>query len=191
MTLLQNWLVDVRGGDCQLRGPGSTTWLPPELGGRPTLDHLTIASTSVRADNFSVMGRRYFSKAIKWAPFLPVTVSIGIARRESGLQFQKTYLLPKEKTIDFAMYSTAESIFSLGNKIISFAAAVLILVPVIVLHFLQDANWRLAVIVIFSLSFTATLVMGTSADRAQVFAATAAFVAVQVVYVGNALTAPR
>ena len=64
------------------------------------------------------------------------------------------------------------------------------LVPVIVLHFLQDANWRLAVIVMFSLSFTATLVIGTSAERAQIFAATAAFVAVQVVYVGSALAAP-
>lgn len=112
-------------------------------------------------------------------------------KRVLGSQFQKTYLLPKEGTTDFAMYSTAESIFSLGNKIVSFAAAVLILVPVVVLHFLQDANWRLAVIVIFSLSFTATLVMGTSADRAQVFAATAAFVAVQVVYVGSALAAPH
>ena len=69
-------------------------------------------------------------------------------------------------------------------------AAVLILVPVIVLHFLQNANWRLLVIVIFTLIFTATLVVGTGAERAQIFAATAAFVAVQVVYMGSALGAP-
>ena len=105
--------------------------------------------------------------------------------------YQTTFFLPEERATDFALYSTAESIFSFGNKIINFAAAVIILVPVIVLHFFQDANWRLVVIVIFSLSFTATLVMGTSSERAQVFAATAAFVAVQVVYVGSALAAPQ
>lgn len=88
------------------------------------------------------------------------------------------------------MYSNAESMFSLGNKIVSFAAAVLILVPVIVLHYLRSSSWRLAVIVVFSLCFTATLVLGTNAERAQVFAATAAFVAVQVVYVGGAIGAP-
>ena len=103
---------------------------------------------------------------------------------------QKKYFLPEERATDFVSYSTAESVFSFGNKVISFTGAVLILIPVIVLHFLQNANWRLAVIVIFTLFFTAALVMGTSADRAQVFAATAAFVAVQVVYVGSALAAP-
>ena len=81
LSVLQKWLVDVRGGDCQLRGPGSLTWLPPELGGHPTSDHLTIAPTGVRADNFSIIGRRYFGKVIKWVPFLTVTVSLGAVER--------------------------------------------------------------------------------------------------------------
>ena len=190
ISKLRQWLVDVRGGDCQLRGPGSLTWLPPELGGRPTLDHLTIASTRVQADHFGLFGRRYFGEVIKWLPFLTFTVSLGITRRNCfAYTVQKTYFLPEEGTTDFAIHSTAESIFSFGNKLISFVAAILILVPVIVLHFLQNANWRLLVIVIFTLVFTATLVVGTSAERAQIFAATAAFVAVQVVYVGNVLSA--
>ena len=65
MTVLQEWLLSPRGGDCQLRGLGSLTWLPPEIGGRPTLDHLTIASTRVQADQFGLLGRRYFSKVIE------------------------------------------------------------------------------------------------------------------------------
>ena len=69
----------------------------------------------------------------------------------------------------------------------TFAATVLILIPVIVLHFVTNENWRLAVIVIFTLCFAATLVFCTRAERSQIFAATAAFVAVQVVYVGSAL----
>lgn len=80
MTRLQKWVLDPRGEGCELRGPGSLTWLPPQLDGRPTLDHLTMASTSVQADVFGLLGRRYFSKVIRWLPFLPVTVSIGMTR---------------------------------------------------------------------------------------------------------------
>ena len=97
MTLLQKWLVDVRGGDCQLRGPGSTTWFPPELGGRPKLDYLTIASTGIRADYFSILGRRYFGKVIKWVPFLRVTVSIQQMFKEKRVSFTDRF--PETKSL--------------------------------------------------------------------------------------------
>ena len=80
MTLLQQWLVDVCGGGSQLSGPGSDTWLPPELGGRPISDHLTIAPARIRADKISISVRQYFDKVLMWIPFLTITVSIGIVR---------------------------------------------------------------------------------------------------------------
>ena len=155
------------------------------------MDHLTIASTRVQADVFGILGRRYFGKVMRWLPFLTDTISIGMTRRDCfAYRAQKKYFLPEDRTTDYAAYSTAESISTFWNNFISLVAAVLILVPVIVLHFVQNANWKLLVIVIFSLIFTATLLVGTSAERAQTFAATAAFVGVQVVYVGSALSAP-
>jgi hypothetical protein len=75
---------------------------------------------------------------------------------------------------------------SFGDKLSSFAGAVLIL-PVIVLHFLQSSTTRLLVIVIFSLAFTFAMAFFTDARRSEIFAAAAAFIAVQVVYVGSAL----
>lgn len=69
----------------------------------------------------------------------------------------------------------------------SFLAAVLLLVPVVVLHFIDNATGRLAVIVCFSVAFILALTLGTDATRSEIFAASAAFVAVQVVYVGSAL----
>ena len=66
----------------------------------------------------------------------------------------------------------------------------IVLVPVIVLHFVQDTDWRLAIIVLFSLVFTGVLVLGTDAKRSEIFGASAAFVAVQVVYVGAVLNQP-
>ena len=83
------------------------------------------------------------------------------------------------------MHGNPDSIRSLGDKIGGFLAALLILAPVIVLHFLEDANDRLIVISSFTIAFTAALVFGTEASRAELFGASAAFVAVQVIYVGN------
>ena len=51
----------------------------------------------------------------------------------------------------------------------------------------NNSDSRLMVLIIFSLAFTGLLVFGTEARRSEVFAASAAFVAVQVVYVGGAL----
>jgi hypothetical protein len=95
--------------------------------------------------------------------------------------------MPEEGHRTFAMWGTLDAFKYAGDQIASFAASVLVLVPVITLHFVTDADARLGVIVAFTLAFTAVLVSTTEATRSEVFAATAAFVAVQVVYVGNVL----
>lgn len=46
---------------------------------------------------------------------------------------------------------------------------------------------RLVAIVAFSLSFTLVLVLTTDAERSEIFAASAGFVAVQVAYVGSSM----
>ena len=69
----------------------------------------------------------------------------------------------------------------------SLLAASLIVAPIISLHFIPTPNWRLVAIVGFTLIFVFGMVFTTEAKRDQVFAATAAFAAVQAVYVGAAL----
>ena len=85
-------------------------------------------------------------------------------------------------------YGSAKTWLAVGDQISSFLASVLILVPVIVLHFVNDSTRRLLVIVVFTLVFSGLLVLATGARRSEVFAATSAFVAVQVVYIGSALS---
>ena len=75
----------------------------------------------------------------------------------------------------------------IGDQATSFLAAVLVLMPVIVLHFVDSSNARLGIIVAFTMAFSLILTSATEAKRSEVFAAVAAFVAVQVVYVGSAL----
>lgn len=77
---------------------------------------------------------------------------------------------------------------NIADQISSFTATTLILIPVITLHFVKSADLRLIIIVVFSMAFQGMLVLITEAKRSEVFAATAAFVAIQVVYVGSALT---
>ena len=76
---------------------------------------------------------------------------------------------------------------NIADQISSFVATTLILVPVITLHFVNSADTRLIIIVVFSLAFQSLVVLATEAKRSEVFVATAAFVAIQVVYVGSAL----
>ena len=76
---------------------------------------------------------------------------------------------------------------NITDQISSFVATSLILIPVITLHFVNSADARLIIIVVFSVAFQGLVVLATEAKRSEVFAATAAFVAIQVVYVWSAL----
>ena len=76
---------------------------------------------------------------------------------------------------------------SIADQISSFVATTLMLIPVITLHFVSSTDARLIIIVVFSIAFQGLLVLATEAKRSEVFAATAAFIAIQVVYVGSAL----
>lgn len=85
----------------------------------------------------------------------------------------------------FRLYGTSSQVRSIGDKFTSILATILILIPVIVLHFVTDPDHRLIIVVAFSLSFTVAMTVLSGAKRAELVAASAAFVAVQVVYIGN------
>jgi len=63
-------------------------------------------------------------------------------------------------------------------------AAVLLVGAIILLYNVQSQNWRMAIIAIFMV-FAATVGLLTSARRAEIFAATAAYAAVLVVFVSG------
>jgi lysylphosphatidylglycerol synthetase-like protein (DUF2156 family) len=94
--------------------------------------------------------------------------------------------MPEEGHVAFRLYGTNTGARSKGDIITAMLATILILVPVIVLHFVKSADHRLIVIVLFSLSFVIAMSVLSQAKRSELFAATAAFIAVQVVYVGAA-----
>ncbi|MCJ1245211.1 hypothetical protein MMC30_002412 [Trapelia coarctata] len=64
-------------------------------------------------------------------------------------------------------------------------AAVLLIGAIILLYNIQSQNWRMAIIAIFMVLFAASVGLLTSARRAEIFAATAAYAAVLVVFVSG------
>jgi hypothetical protein len=158
------------GGDAELRGPGSETWNEQERQGRGLEDLLSLAPLSEEVSGFSVLSSRPVSRALERLP--GELVSISEYGYGSGIR----------------RIGTAQTWVDVGDQLSTVAAAILILVPVIVLHFLKTANQRLGSIVAFTLLFAFMLGKLAGANRNEVFAATAGFVAVQVVYVGSALS---
>ena len=77
-------------------------------------------------------------------------------------------------------------------SIVSITLACALLVGAIVaLDFAPGKRARLAILTVFTVAFAATVGLLTNARRAEVFGATAAFVAVLVVYVSGTLDNPR
>ncbi|KAL2288823.1 hypothetical protein FJTKL_03477 [Diaporthe vaccinii] len=70
------------------------------------------------------------------------------------------------------------------------AAASFLLGPILGLYFLRNAAAKLAMVVLFTSLFAVKLSLITSARRAEIFAATAAYAAVLVVFVSNGSLSP-
>ncbi|KAF7508402.1 hypothetical protein GJ744_009255 [Endocarpon pusillum] len=175
MSYLQYWLQHPQGGASALRGPGSMTWSDLEDCGRRSLDDFVSLSPSRDVERTLT---QWMLDAL-W-PILRHLPRGVMPEREFG---------PHDESGKSAFTSMGDSrLFgSIADQISSFVATTLILIPVITLHFVQSADARLIIIVVFSLAFQGLVVLATEAKRSEVFAATAAFVAIQVVYVGSAL----
>ena len=62
-------------------------------------------------------------------------------------------------------------------------------VMILVLYFVQTILWRLVLMIVFTAVFSAVLTVFTNAKRIEVFSATAAFAAVEVVFIGSTANA--
>ena len=72
-----------------------------------------------------------------------------------------------------------------ANTIATVLCCLVITVPIIVLNYVEDTDFRVTAIVLFTLLFSFLLATLSDAARKDIFAATAAFTAVQVVFVGK------
>ncbi|EPE26349.1 hypothetical protein GLAREA_02261 [Glarea lozoyensis ATCC 20868] len=89
-------------------------------------------------------------------------------------------------TIGTGIYHYKESSLELRLGIMAtVVASVLPICSVVVLYFIKSNNLRLGLLAVFSAIFSLALALMTNARRIEVFAATAAFAAVNVVFLSN------
>ena len=169
-------MKDIEGGKSELRGPGASTWSEVHDGGRDVEDLLRLSSDGQER----TVLRGFLQALLLLLRRLPRSII-----QVEAFRGRESMDIVAEK------YGSAKAWTAAGDQISSFLAAVLILAPVIALHFVSTPNARLGFIVGFTIAFVLLTVFTTEAKRSEVFAATAAFVAVQVVYVGAALDPNR
>ena len=92
---------------------------------------------------------------------------------------------PGSQAQDFTSYSTVPAVVRVANILATVLCCLVITVPIIVLNYIDDQDFRVAAIVVSTLLFSFLLATLSDAARKDIFAATAAFTAVQVVFVGR------
>jgi hypothetical protein len=172
LDLLRDWLRDIEGGKSDLRGRGAMTWSEVPDGGRSVEDLVMLSSGAQERTVLHGLLRALWA-LLRHLPRSIIKVEAFRGRQSLNIVVER--------------YGSAKTWTAAGDQISSFLAAMLVLAPVIVLHFVSTPNARLGPIVGFTLAFVLLTIFATEARRSEVFAATAAFVAVQVIYVGAAL----
>ncbi|GKZ22834.1 hypothetical protein AbraIFM66951_004958 [Aspergillus brasiliensis] len=171
---LRDWLKVEVSENSGLHGPGSLVWFT-EQGDEPNLENklVVLSSKNVNQDKFTRFILKHAGKLLLSLPFIPV----------------KRRNFPTRETLGnppvFQIYSSTDDIISVGNKIATVLASLLTTIPVVVLNFISSINLRLGLIVMFTLLFSSVLAFMGNASRVEVFGASAAFAAVQVVFVGS------
>jgi uncharacterized PurR-regulated membrane protein YhhQ (DUF165 family) len=90
-------------------------------------------------------------------------------------------------SLDFQVQSSTKRIASVTDNLSMVISSLLTTIPIIILNACQSVNLRLGLIVLFTTLFSFMLSVFSNARRNEIFGASAAFTAIQVVFVGSAL----
>lgn len=161
LFVLQEWLEEPRGGDCFLEGIEADPWDPMYE------DDLITLTLSEQEDHLA----KYLGDRL--APWYHHCIRPQRKQRSEDQVWK-----------GFAEYS--ERIFvAIGNVTSMVLASLIPNVSIFALCFVESMVARLVVITVMSFLFSFIMTIVTRAGRAEVFAATTAFAAVLVVFVGG------
>lgn len=92
----------------------------------------------------------------------------------------------EEKILDGKIrYYAPEKIKRVGDGIVVALSAVLPTLAILVLYFVKDMIQRIGLVILFTAVFAIAMAVFTGAKKIEIFSATAAFAAVEVVYIGS------
>ncbi|KAI9668540.1 MAG: hypothetical protein M1831_000979 [Alyxoria varia] len=167
---LKHWLWRPDGGDNFLRGVEGEAWDSERV---PHRDLITTSDAHKERDIFSA--------------FLADNCMVWVLRFSEWFQ-PKRHLDPENAGLTHYDDSKLNRIAHFIGTLI---ASMLPAMSIFVLYFVNSMLDRLCIIIAFSALFSFTLAIFTKAKSVEIFAATAAFASVQVVFVGTTDSVPR
>ncbi|KAI0197266.1 hypothetical protein EV127DRAFT_507520 [Xylaria flabelliformis] len=161
---LQRWLRDEKGGNNFLKVTEFNTWEDPEPN-----EYIAVKKTATEDD--------YLTKLVS-------NILLLIFHRLFGQRWKAGKIIDQRS----GLISYSDTKISRAGNI--FAAALSSALPVLsifVLNNLHSTTLRIAVTLVFTTIFALVLAAFSSARRVEIFAATATFAAVEVVFIGSAI----
>ncbi|KAH8157135.1 hypothetical protein CIB48_g11112 [Xylaria polymorpha] len=157
-----------------LRGPGFRLWFSKQNGEYRLGDKLVLWEGSEGRDAFTQVLRKGLSTISCILPYFHLQTRSFPASKEVYTNASQDQ--------DFQIFTTTGAIIRAGDKLVTVLSCLLITVPIVVLTYVSNTNRRLVLIILFTLAFSLAMSFVSDAKRKEIFAATAAFVAVQVVF---------
>ncbi|KAK4227290.1 hypothetical protein QBC38DRAFT_391334 [Podospora fimiseda] len=161
LDFLWNWFERPTLGNFPILSPDRESWDPENH------DDIMAINPRVSPDNIS----RWFQNLLSFY------------HRQLGEKLKLKKPDPPGQGIGENMHSYRESIMEATvDYVVTVVAATIPLTSIVVLYLLKDDGWKLGAMVIFSAMFALAVKTMTNARKIEVFAATAAFAAVNVVF---------
>ncbi|KAH8710008.1 hypothetical protein GQ44DRAFT_776845 [Phaeosphaeriaceae sp. PMI808] len=160
---LQGWLARDRGGNRFLAGEEAKVWEDKELS-----EYVTLFPKDLENDAFSSLlaGR-----------------VLDIYHAIFGYKNRKKYGIGSED-VDIRKYSS-KRIGRVSNVVAATISSILPTLVILVLYFVKRMIVRIGLVILFTALFSVSLAIFTAARKVEIFSATAAFAAVEVVYIGS------
>ncbi|PVH83441.1 hypothetical protein DL98DRAFT_513322 [Cadophora sp. DSE1049] len=165
LDFLQSWLVMKDMGAGQIEGREGLAWDDPS-------DLLALASVAPDTAPFS-----------NWATGRFLTFFHYVWGYKHNSHSRE---INPEAGPDLAHYEETVLV-KYTRYVITILASLLPIVCIVILWAVHSVGWRLGIMAIFTAAFASILVVFTSAKEVEIFASTAAFAAVEVVFIGSAL----
>ncbi|RDL37957.1 uncharacterized protein BP5553_05390 [Venustampulla echinocandica] len=162
LAVLRDWLQDSKGGSCFQMGREARLW-----DGNLEKDFVTLRANDGENDIFTV----WITKLI-----------VGIFRRCCGCGGRVVDEESQLLSYDDSILNTASTIIA------TVMSSVLPVVTILVLYAVKNTVKRICITIGFTAVFAAFLAIFSTARRIEIFAATATFAAVEVVFIGSALS---
>ncbi|SLM40034.1 hypothetical protein LPUS_10725 [Lasallia pustulata] len=174
LRLLRLWLISSKGNNCGLAGPGWDVWEEDknhDVESKKRAD-LVVLSAKHKGQDYLLrwMGEKAF----------------GLLYRLLGKRMKKMAVVVDGDCGLVEYKDTA--VMGAANILSTLLASILITGLMFVLSIINNVHMRLGIVMLLTSLFSITLYVCSEAKRVEIFAATAAFAAAQVVFVGSVPT---